>query len=164
MGTGCRKQEILMEPMATMKTWELTNWWPASRRMSNPGYLLKSIQKELLLKATTKSLTKKPISISILQKNSPGRLRGCLKPSSVLSLILGNYADVYVVIALLVLNAVLGYFQEQKASKAVDALKKQLQINARVLRDGTWHFMPSREPVPGDIGPDTCWRLRPGRY
>ncbi|MGB7992777.1 plasma-membrane proton-efflux P-type ATPase [Methanoregula sp.] len=84
-------------------------------------------------------------------KKFSGPTAWMLEAVIVLSLILGNYADVYVVIALLVLNAVLGYFQEQKASKAVDALKKQLQINARVLRDGTWHFMPSRELVPGDI-------------
>jgi len=69
----------------------------------------------------------------------------------VLSLVLRNYADVYVVIALLILNAALGYLQELKASKAVDALKKQLQINARTLRDSTWQLIPARELVPGDI-------------
>ncbi|MFZ1897883.1 plasma-membrane proton-efflux P-type ATPase [Methanoregula sp.] len=69
----------------------------------------------------------------------------------VLSLILGNYPDVYVIVALLLLNAVLGFFQEQRASGAVDALKQKLRVNARTLRDGKWQMIPARELVPGDI-------------
>ncbi len=69
----------------------------------------------------------------------------------VLSLILNKMLDMYVIIALLLLNAVLGFFQEQRASKAVDALKKQLQVNARTLRDGKWQMLPARQLVPGDV-------------
>lgn len=69
----------------------------------------------------------------------------------VLSIILDKWLDMYVIIALLILNAVLGFFQEQRASKAVEALKKQLQINARTLRDGKWKIVHSRELVPGDV-------------
>ncbi len=66
----------------------------------------------------------------------------------VLSLILGNYPDVYVIVALLLLNAVLGFFQEQRASGAVDALKQKLRVNARTLRDGKWQMIPARELYP----------------
>ena len=69
----------------------------------------------------------------------------------VLSLILGNYPDVYIIVALLLLNAVLGFFQEQRASDAVDTLKQKLRVNARTLRDGKWQMIPARELVPGDI-------------
>jgi H+-transporting ATPase len=69
----------------------------------------------------------------------------------VLSVILNKMIDMYVIVALLLLNAVLGFFQEQRASKAVDALKQQLRVNARTLRDGKWQLIPARELVPGDI-------------
>ena len=57
----------------------------------------------------------------------------------------------YVIVALLLLNAVLGFFQEQRASGAVDTLKQKLRVNARTLRDGNWQMLPARELVPGDI-------------
>ena len=91
---------------------------------------------------------KKPIHTSILQKNSGVRPPGCSKSVIVLSLILGNYPDVYVIVALLLLNAVLGFFQEQRASGAVDALKQKLRVNARTLRDGKWQMIPARELYP----------------
>ena len=69
----------------------------------------------------------------------------------VLSLVLRNYPDVYIVVALLLLNAILGFFQEQRASGAVDTLKQKLRVNARALRDGTWQIIPARDLVPGDI-------------
>ena len=48
-------------------------------------------------------------------------------------------------------NAAIGFAQEQKASGAVEALKERLQINARVLRDGKWQTVSAKELVPGDI-------------
>ena len=69
----------------------------------------------------------------------------------VLSLILYNYLDMYIIVALLFFNAVLGFFQEQKASNAVDTLKQKLRVNARTLRDRKWQIIPAKELVPGDI-------------
>jgi H+-transporting ATPase len=75
----------------------------------------------------------------------------------VLSAVLGNYADLAMVSALLVVNAVLGFVQEQRAAGVVAALRRRLQVNARVKRDSSWQVIPSRELVPGDIV-----RVRPG--
>jgi H+-transporting ATPase len=69
----------------------------------------------------------------------------------VLSLFLQRYTDVYIVAGLLIFNSVLGFEEEQRASKAVDALKEKLRVNARVLRDGNWKILPARELVPGDV-------------
>lgn len=77
----------------------------------------------------------------------------------ILSWILQRYSDFYIVTALLFLNSVIGFAQEQKASDAVDALKKRLQVNAKVLRDNQWGTVPARELVPGDIV-----RLRSGDF
>jgi H+-transporting ATPase len=77
----------------------------------------------------------------------------------ILSWILGKYSDLYVVSALLLLNSILGFAEEQKASSAVEALKRKLQVNARVLREGSWSIIPARKLVPGDIV-----RVRPGDF
>lgn len=69
----------------------------------------------------------------------------------VLSAVLGKYSDLAVVSALLVVNAVLGFLQERRAAGVVETLRKQLQVNARVLREASWQIIPARELVPGDI-------------
>jgi plasma-membrane proton-efflux P-type ATPase len=69
----------------------------------------------------------------------------------VLSAALGKYSDLAVVGALLVVNAVLGFTQEHRAAGVVEALRRRLQVSARVLRDATWQLIPARELVPGDI-------------
>ncbi|MDE1861930.1 MAG: plasma-membrane proton-efflux P-type ATPase [Thaumarchaeota archaeon] len=68
-----------------------------------------------------------------------------------LSWYLEKYLNVYIVTALLVFNAVLGFAQEEKASAAVESLRKKLQISSRVLRDGKWQVVQARDLVPGDI-------------
>lgn len=77
----------------------------------------------------------------------------------VLSWYLHRYSDFYIVTGLLVVNAIIGFAQEHRASRAVEALKKRLQVTARVLRDGTWKMVPARELVPGDV-----IRVRPGDF
>ena len=69
----------------------------------------------------------------------------------VLSALLGNYADLAVVGALLVVNAVLSFAQEHRAAGVVKALRQRLQVSARVRRDSIWQMIPARELVPGDI-------------
>ena len=74
-----------------------------------------------------------------------------LEAIMVLSWILQRYIDLYVVAALLFLNSILGFAEEQRASTAVEALKQKLQVNAKVLRDNAWKMVSARELVPGDI-------------
>jgi plasma-membrane proton-efflux P-type ATPase len=75
----------------------------------------------------------------------------------ILSAALGKYSDLVVVGALLVINAVLSFMQEHRAAGVVEALRKRLQVNARVRRESNWQVIPARELVPGDIV-----RVRPG--
>src|ERR1035437_8276719 len=75
----------------------------------------------------------------------------------VLSAVLGNYSDLAVVGALLIVNAVLSFMQEQRAAGVVETLRKRLQVSARVRRDSSWQVIPARDLVPDDIG-----RVRPG--
>ena len=75
----------------------------------------------------------------------------------VLSAVLGRYSDLVVVSALLVINAGLSFAQERRAAGVVDALRRRLQVSARVRRESSWQVIPARELVPGDIV-----RVRPG--
>ncbi|MGY0559254.1 MULTISPECIES: cation-translocating P-type ATPase [unclassified Luteimonas] len=59
--------------------------------------------------------------------------------------------DALVIAVIVVLNAVLGFVQEAKASSAVAALAKMTQVTSSVLRDGIVQRIPSRELVPGDV-------------
>ncbi len=69
----------------------------------------------------------------------------------IISLALKSYNDVYIVIALIVFNSVVGFYEEYSADNAIEALKKKLSSTARVLRSGTWRVLPARLLVPGDI-------------
>jgi H+-transporting ATPase len=75
----------------------------------------------------------------------------------ILSLVLKNYADLTIVGALLVVNAVLGFWQEHRVAGVMQTLRHRLQVSARVLRDASWQVVPARDLVPGDIV-----RVRPG--
>lgn len=59
--------------------------------------------------------------------------------------------DMYVISAIVIMNAVLGFVQEYRAEKAVEALKKMVAPVVRLVREGRERIIPSRELVPGDI-------------
>jgi len=67
------------------------------------------------------------------------------------SAFLGEWVDASAIMAIVVLNAVLGIIQERRAEEALAALKKLAAPEARVLRDGKRLTIPSRNLVPGDI-------------
>jgi len=71
--------------------------------------------------------------------------------AAVISLLLGETIDALAILAIVVLNSVLGVVQESKAEQALAALKKMASPNAQVLRDGVQVTLPARELVPGDI-------------
>ncbi len=68
-----------------------------------------------------------------------------------LSLAIGHWADFWVIFALLLVNSVIGFWQEHKADNAIELLKQKLALKAKVPRDGKWLEIPARELVPGDI-------------
>ncbi|HZM01972.1 MAG TPA: cation-transporting P-type ATPase [Candidatus Saccharimonadales bacterium] len=73
----------------------------------------------------------------------------------ILSAALGKYSDLVVVGALLVINAVLSFMQESRAAGVVEALRKRLQVNARVRRDSSWQVIPA-------LATHYRWRARSG--
>ena len=57
----------------------------------------------------------------------------------------------FLILAIVLINAIMGVVQESKAEKALDALKNMSAPHARVIRGGTESIIPSAELVPGDI-------------
>ncbi len=74
-----------------------------------------------------------------------------LLTASIFSFAIGELKDGSVIIAIVVANALMGYFQELKADNAIAALKKLSGSSAKVVRDGEPATIPADELVPGDI-------------
>ncbi|MBL4571693.1 MAG: cation-translocating P-type ATPase [Gammaproteobacteria bacterium] len=69
----------------------------------------------------------------------------------VLSLLQNEYVDAIVIFTILIANAIIGFIQEYRAEKEIDALKQLSGLNTTVLRDGEIRSIPARRLVPGDI-------------
>lgn len=74
-----------------------------------------------------------------------------LLAATVLSVLMGDYAEAIIIIVVVLLNAVIGVFQENKAEQAMEALKKLTTPHAIVRRDGNLFEINSEEIVKGDI-------------
>ncbi len=71
--------------------------------------------------------------------------------AAIVSGVVGEVKDAIVIIAIVVINAILGVVQEGKAEKALEALKKMSSPNARVFRNGKVEMLPAKSLVPGDV-------------
>ncbi|RFU68798.1 calcium-translocating P-type ATPase, SERCA-type [Bacillus sp. V59.32b] len=74
-----------------------------------------------------------------------------LLAATLISGLLGEYIDAIAIIAIILINGFLGFFQERKAEKSLDALKEMSAPQVYALRDGEWAKIPSREVVAGDV-------------
>ncbi len=90
-----------------------------------------------------------PIKIFLAQFNS--FIVYILIAAVLISAMLREYIDGVVIIAILIVNAVLGFFQEYRAEKAIESLKKMAAHQATVIRDGRRMRISSTELVPGDV-------------
>jgi len=115
------------------------------RRLTEYGY------NEVPEKATNRAI--------LFAKRFWGITPWMLEVALVLTGFLGKHLEFYLILGLLFFNAILGFFQEDRANAALQLLKQRLQIKARVKRDGEWQVVPAREVVPGDV-----IRLRSGDF
>lgn len=80
-----------------------------------------------------------------------GPIPWMIEIAAILSALVQHWPDFWIIIGLLIFNAGIGFWQEFTAGNAVDALKKQLALKARVLRDGQWQEIDAQQLVPDDI-------------
>ena len=80
-----------------------------------------------------------------------GPIPWMIEAAVILSAVDRHWPDFFIILLLLVANAVVGFWEEHQAGNAIEALKAKLAIKARVKRDGKWINPPARELVPGDV-------------
>jgi H+-transporting ATPase len=80
-----------------------------------------------------------------------GPIPWMIEIAAILSAVVKHWDDLIIISVLLAFNALVGFWQEFKAANALEALKKQLALKARVLRDGKWQEIAAEQLVPGDI-------------
>ncbi len=80
-----------------------------------------------------------------------GPIPWMIEAAVILSGLVRHWPDFFIILVLLIANAVVAFWEEHQAGNAIAALKAKLAIKARVKRDGQWIASASRDLVPGDI-------------
>jgi H+-transporting ATPase len=80
-----------------------------------------------------------------------GPIPWMIEVAAVLSGLVRHWADLVIILVLLLMNALVGFWEEYQAGNAIAALKQKLALKARVKRDGKWTSVEARELVPGDL-------------
>jgi magnesium-transporting ATPase (P-type) len=137
---------------------------------ANPWHALPLASVEVRLRTNSAGLSQEEASAR-LARFGPNRIQKAHPPSSLLILlhqfrsplviilvlagiitaVTGEYVDTAVIVAVLFLNAMIGFVQEQQAERSVQALMRLIAPRARVVRGGHEREIDSREVVPGDV-------------
>ena len=80
-----------------------------------------------------------------------GPIPWMIEIAAVLSAVVRHWEDFVIIFFMLALNAVVGFWEEFKADNEIEALKKNLALHSRVLRDGKWSDVEAKTLVTGDI-------------
>ncbi|MFX1589133.1 MAG: plasma-membrane proton-efflux P-type ATPase, partial [Promethearchaeota archaeon] len=84
-------------------------------------------------------------------KNFWGPIPWMIEIAAILSIVIEHWDDFIIIISMLLINAVVRFWEENKADNAIELLKEKLALRAEVLRDKEWREIEARELVPGDI-------------
>ncbi|MEA5115559.1 MAG: plasma-membrane proton-efflux P-type ATPase [Geobacteraceae bacterium] len=80
-----------------------------------------------------------------------GPIPWMIEVAAVISGVVHHWTDFTIIVVLLVMNALVGFWEEYQAGNAIASLKAKLALVAKVRRDGEWTALASRELVPGDV-------------
>ncbi len=117
----------------------------------NTGLSTKEALRRLKIVGPNEIPEKKPNPVVKFLSYFWGPIPWMIESAAILSAIIRHWVDFWIIIAMLLINGVIGFWQEHKAENILEYLKQKLSQTARVLRDGEWKIIPARELVPGDI-------------
>ncbi len=80
-----------------------------------------------------------------------GPIPWMIEAAAILSALVRHWPDFFIILVLLLANALVGFWEEFQAGNAIAALRKKLALQARARRGGTWTTVAARELVPGDV-------------
>lgn len=124
------------------------------KKLKTSSHGLKTAEAKSRLKkfgANALPAEKKLSAVIILLNQFKSPLVYVLLGAALITLILQNFIDMAVILLAVFINTILGFYQEQKASKAITYLKKMIDLKSRVLRDGQEIEINAKKLVPGDI-------------
>lgn len=94
---------------------------------------------------------KTPSALKLFLRQFANPLVYTLAGAGLVSFFLQKYVDIVLIFSVVVINALMGFFQENKTQKTLAALKKLVKPVARVLRDDERQDIDAAELVPGDV-------------
>lgn len=106
---------------------------------------------DMLNKISSKNKLKKPMALTILFRQFTSPINMILIFATILSMGLGEMIDGSIILVIIFLSSILGFFQEFKASKTVDELLKTVEVKTTVIRSGKKQQIAIGSVVPGDI-------------
>ena len=80
-----------------------------------------------------------------------GPIPWMIEAAAIISGVIQHWDDLGIIVVLLAVNAIVGFWQEDKAGNAIELLKKRLDVRDKALRDGRRVDLPAAELVPGDV-------------
>ena len=138
----CENQDAVLNAFGSSQSEGLTSAEAAKRLGENGKNKLAAAKKKSLIRRFLEQLSDPMIIILIVAAVISGVLAVVEKEFP---------TDVIIIMAVVIINAVLGVFQESKAEKAIEALQEMSAATSKVLRDGKVIHVPSEELVVGDI-------------
>lgn len=140
-----------MNPQPTF--WSLSTDQVLQQTHSTTGGLSRQDAKQRLSKYGANSLkqTQKSSALMLLLNQFKSPIILILIFAAMLSIFLKDAADAIIILTIVFISGLLGFWQERGASNAVEKLLALVQVKATVLRDGQSQEIPNQEVVPGDI-------------
>jgi Ca2+-transporting ATPase len=138
----------------------LKNWWlqsehEVSRNLntdSHRGLSKSEAQKRLQEFGNNQLLEQRKVSAFHLFFNQFSNfIVWILITAAIIAGILRDWIDAFAIIVIVILNTLLGFFQEYKAERSLAALRKMITPSSKVIRDGKLQTLPSKTIVPGDL-------------
>jgi len=108
-------------------------------------------KKRLLEYGENEIVEKKESNFLIFLRQFKSPLIVILIVACIISFLIGEILDSVVIIGIVILNSIIGFYQERKAEKAIESLKKLTAPTAVVVRDGKIKTIPASKLVPGDL-------------